>query len=470
MSSKQSADLIVRGRIVTMDGARRIIDDGAVAVVGGDIAAIGGASEIAAGWEARSTLGDDGAIVMPGLIDAHTHCSQCFVRTLTSGELPMIPRLYNPAQRSLSPEQAAQTVRFISAQLLRSGVTTLCEGTLNRGHEDAIVEAIEGAGIRCIMARGVADQDFHHAALYSQVTDRSWVKAREGEADRDLAHTEDFLARFPGNGRRLVRGAVNASSLLGFSERYFREGARIAEKHGVSLQVHLGRDREEVELCLAVWGRRPIERLQDLGVISRRLVAVHAVLASEGEIELLAKGGAGLAHSPTECVANLNAVPNMLRFRAAGIRVALGCDNQGNDMFDTMRAAWLIHGAKWGVERYDPEFLPAGDLLAMATIESAGVLCADDLIGSLEVGKAADLVLLDGNAPHLLAQHSLASDLVRFATRGEVKATIVAGRVLYQDGEFKTIDMDRLRADAKAGAAFVRAVVEERRYKPFPAF
>ena len=83
MSSKQSADLIVRGRIVTMDGARRIIDDGAVAVVGGDIAAIGGASEIAAGWEARSTLGDDGAIVMPGLIDAHTHCSQCFVRTLT---------------------------------------------------------------------------------------------------------------------------------------------------------------------------------------------------------------------------------------------------------------------------------------------------------------------------------------------------------------------------------------------------
>ena len=96
-----------------------------------------------------------------------------------------------------------------------------------------------------------------------------------------------------------MRGAVNASSLLGFSETYFREGARIAEQHGVSMQVHIGRDREEVELCLAVWGRRPIERLADLGVINPRLVAVHAVLASEGEIELLAKGGAALAHSPT---------------------------------------------------------------------------------------------------------------------------------------------------------------------------
>jgi len=109
-------------------------------------------------------------------------------------------------------------------------------------------------------------------------------------------------------------------------------------------------------------------------------------------------------------------------------------------------------------------------LLAMATIESAGVLCAEDMVGSLEIGKAADLVLLDGNAPHLLAQHSLASDVVRFATRGEVKATIVAGRVLYQDGVFATIDIERLRADAGAGATHVRKVVESRRYKPFPAF
>lgn len=461
----EPVDLIVRGRIVTMDPARRVVDDGAVALRGGDIVAIGARGDIADRYRASEIVGDDSSIVLPGFIDAHTHCTQCFVRSLTAGELPMIPRLYAPAQRSLDPDQAAATVRLIAAQLLRSGITTLCEGTLNPAHEAAIVDAIETVGIRCALARGAADQDFHHAGLYSQLTDRSWVKAREGEAELDLARTETFLARHPARGRGLVRGAVNASALLGFSERYFRDGAALARRHDATLQVHIARDREEVELCLAVWGRRPIERLADLGVIDPHLVAIHAVLASEPEIELLAQGGAGLAHSPIECVANLNAVPNLPRIRARGIRVALGCDNQANDMFVTMRATWLVHGAKWGVPSYDPEFLLAADILAMATIEAADVLRMDDLVGSLEPGKAADLVVLDGGAPHLMAMQHLSSEIVRYATRAEVRATIVNGKVLYRDGVFATIDVDRLRAESAAGATHVRRVLEGRRYR-----
>ena len=217
------------------------------------------------------------------------------MRSLTTGELPMIPRIYNPAQRSLSPEQAMVTVRLLSAQLLRSGVTTMCEGTLNPPHEDAIVAAIEEVGIRANMARGAADQDFHHASLYAQITEKSWIKPREGETrTSELAATSDFLDRHPPRGRGLIRGAVNVSALLGFSERYFREGAALARARDTTMQVHIGRDREEVEFCLSVWGRRPVERLADLGVIDEHLVAVHAVLASEGEIELLARGRASL--------------------------------------------------------------------------------------------------------------------------------------------------------------------------------
>jgi 5-methylthioadenosine/S-adenosylhomocysteine deaminase len=463
-------ELIVEGRVVTMDAARRVIPDGAVAVRGGRIVALGARDEVRAAYRATRVIAPAGAIVVPGFIDSHTHCTQCFVRSLTSGELPMIPRIYNPAQRAVTPEMARVTMRLLAAQLLRAGITTLCEGTLNPDHEDALVSAIEETGIRCVMARGAADQDFHHAALYSQIRDRSWVKARDGEAERDLARTEAFLARHPARGDGLVRGAVNASSLLGFSERYFRDGAAIARKHDATMQVHIARDREEVELCLSVWGRRPVERLHDLGVIDERLVAVHAVLASETEIELLAKGGAALAHSPVECVANLNAIPNIPRFRAAGIRVALGCDNQANDMFVAMRAAWLIHGAKWGLPAYDPEFLSAADLLAMATCEAAQVLRLDDLAGSLEIGKAADLVVIDGAAPHLLSMQQLSSDLVRYGTRGEVLHTIVAGRVLYDRGEFPTIDIAQLARDAGAGAEHTRAVVEGRRYRPLGPF
>jgi 5-methylthioadenosine/S-adenosylhomocysteine deaminase len=459
-------DLMIRGRIVTMVPGEPVIEAGAVAVRSGDIVAVGTHAELARHFAPAKTIGDADAVVMPGLIDAHTHCTQCFVRSLTAGELPMIPRLYNPAQRMLDGKQAGATVRLLAAQLIASGVTTLCEGTLNPAHEEPILEALETIGIRAVMARGCADQDFHHAALYTQNRETSWARARPGEAEADLRQTDAMLRRYPPDGPQLIRAAVNASALLGFSADYFQEGAALARQHGATLQVHVGRDREEVEFCLAVWGRRPIERLADLGVVDRHLVAVHAVLASEREIELLAEGGAALAHSPIECVANMNGVPNLPRFRRAGIRVALGCDNQANDMFVNMRACWLLHAAKWGLPAYDPEFLTAREVLAMATTEAAEVLRLDDRVGTLEPGKAADLVVLDGRSPHLLASHDLPTEIVRYASRGEVRQTIVDGRILFDRGCFSTIDIERLRHEAMAGADVVRDVVAPRRYRP----
>lgn len=459
-------DLMVRGRIITMEPGAAPIADGAVAVDGGDIVACGAFADLDGRFAPRRRLGDANAIVIPGFIDAHTHCTQCFVRSLTANELPMIPRIYNPAQRAITPDQAAAAVRLLSAQLLASGVTTVCEGTLNPDHEEPILAALDEVGIRCVMARGRADQDFYHASLYRQLNETSWAKPRPGEAEADLARTEAMLIAYPPAGRQLVRAAVNASALLGFSEGYFREGAALARRYGATIQVHVGRDREEVEFSLAVWGRRPIERLADLGVVDRHLVAVHAVLASEGEIEILAKGGAALAHSPIECVANMNGVPNLPRFRAAGIRVALGCDNQANDMFANMRACWLLHGAKWGLPAYDPAFLSAGDVLAMATSEAADVLAIADRVGTLAPGKAADMVVLDGDRPHLFAAHDLKTELVRYGSRGEIAQTIVEGRVLYDRGNFASIDLAQLRADAAAGAADMERVVDGRRYTP----
>lgn len=463
---RRDVDLLVTGRVITMVPGAMPIENGALAVDGGDIVACGPAADIEARFASRRRLGGARAIVMPGMIDAHTHCTQCFVRSLTANELPMIPRIYNPAQRALSPDQAASAVRLLTAQLLASGITTVCEGTLNPDHEESILEALAEMGVRAVMARGNADQEFYHAALYRQTHETSWAKPRDGAAEADLMRTEEMLRRYPPRGRQLIRAAVNASSLLGFSERYFRDGAELARRHNTTIQVHVGRDREEVEFSLAVWGRRPIERLADLGVVDRHLVAVHCVLANESEIEILARGGAALAHSPIECVANMNGVPNLPRFRAAGIRVALGCDNQANDMFANMRGCWLVHGAKWGLPTYDPAFLDARDILAMATREAADVLAIEDRVGTLEVGKAADMVILDGDRPHLFATHDLETELVRYGSRAEIMQTIVEGRVLYDRGEYATIGMERLRADAIRGAADMRTAVEGRRYMP----
>jgi 5-methylthioadenosine/S-adenosylhomocysteine deaminase len=428
--------------------------------------AVGPREDVLRSNQARQMIGGPRAIVLPGLIDTHTHCTQCFVRALTANELPMIPRVYVPAQRSLSPAQAHATVRLIAAQLIRAGVTTLCDGTVIGAHEESTLQALEEVGIRACVARGAPDQDFKHAALYSQLSERSSVTPRPGEAEAELRRTAAFLARYPARGAGLIRGAVNVSALPSFSETYFRLAAALAREYDATLQVHVARDREEVEFALAVWGRRPIERLADMGVIDRHLVAVHAVLASGPEIDLLAKGGAALTHSPMECVYNLNAIPDVQRFRRAGIPVGLGCDNQGNDMLATMRAALLIQGAVWGIPRYEPDYLTADDVLDMSTIEAARVLRWDDRIGSLESGKAADVTVLDGDAPHLVPTQDLVTEIVRFASRAEVTHVMVNGRLLLDQGRHTSVDLEKLRVEAEAGAAHVHAVVAGRRYRP----
>jgi 5-methylthioadenosine/S-adenosylhomocysteine deaminase len=466
MQEPREADSLVFGTVVTMDAQMSVIEDGAIAVHGTGIAAVGRRDDVTRQWRSSRHIGGSHALVIPGMIDAHTHCTQCFVRSLTANELPMIPRIYIPAQRSLSPEQAGATMRLLAAQLIRSGITTVCEGTLNPDHEDAIVDALEETGIRCVMARGAADQDYHHAALYAQVGDKSWVKPRPGEAERDLARTAAFLDRFPAHGSGLIRGAVNASALLGFSEEYFRGASELARARDATLHVHLSRDREEVELCLSVWGMRPVERLAELGVIDRHLIAVHAVLATPREISLLGAGGASLIHSPIECVANLNAVSDVQQFRQAGCRVALGCDMQANDMFATMRSAWLLHGALYGIPRYDPEYLTAREILAMATCGSAAVLGIDDRAGALEYGKAADLVVINADAPHFMAMQDVMTDLVRYGSRAEITHVMIDGRIVLEDGEHKTIDVEKLRAEAARGARHVSDTVASQRYKP----
>ena len=264
-SARRSVDAIVLGRVVTLNRARDVLLDGAVAIAGGDIVAVGPREEVLRSNQARQTIGGPRAIVLPGMIDTHTHCTQCFVRALTANELPMIPRVYVPAQRSLSPAQAHATVRLIAAQLIRAGVTTLCDGTVIGAHEEATLAALEEVGIRACVARGAPDQDFTHAALYSQLSERSSVTPRPGEAEAELTRTAAFLARYPARGAGLIRGAVNVSALPSFSETYFRLAAALARERDATLQVDVECEREEVEFSLSVWGGQTLKRVAERG-------------------------------------------------------------------------------------------------------------------------------------------------------------------------------------------------------------
>lgn len=459
-------DFIITGTVITGRADNLILDDGAVAVAGRRIVAVGPRREVEAAHLPEHRLGGPHYLVHPGLIDCHQHASQALVRSLIAHELPMIYRLYIPAEDAMSVDDVRLSATLMQAQLLRSGITTFAETTVSPVHEDVIVEAVESTGMRCSMARGTGDQDFHHAAMYSQISDHSWVKQREGEAHRDLERTASFLDRFDPRGTGQIKGAVASPQLTGASADYFRAAAALAEERDASLQVHVSRDREEVEFCVAVFGRWPVEQLAELGVLSDRLLAIHAILITDREIELLARAGSAVAHQPVECLNILNGVPRVRRFLDAGITVGLGCDNAVNDGYELMRATWIIHTALGGIAGYDPEHLPGETVFMMATMGGARALRWDHAIGSLEPDKEADLVVLNTDSPHLVPLQHPIVDLIRYGSRADVRHVMVGGKLVIEDGYLKTIDEERLLADARAAGPKVSTVVTQRRYRP----
>jgi 5-methylthioadenosine/S-adenosylhomocysteine deaminase len=439
-----------------MDAARRDIPDGAVAVHGSRIVAVGTIADLASFEPARRIAG---GVIMPGMIDCHTHVTQALVRGLIADELPMIYRLYTPATNAMTPEECGLAATLCCSQLLRSGVTTVCEGAIG-GNEDqfeSVIAAVAATGIRCNLVRGRPDQDAHHAALYSQTTERSWTRPRPGALDAEMDRITALLDRFPPGTDALMTAGVCASSLLSCSPEYFTAADTLARKTGAKLHVHAARDREEVEFCLSVFGRRPIEQLAELGVIGPHLVIAHAMLANAAELKALE--GASVAHSPIECVNILAAIPDIRMMRELGITVGLGCDNAANDMFRVMLAAWLIHGATRGIAGYEPAILPAIDIISMATIDAARLLGLDTVTGSIEPGKQADIVVLDVNRP---IQH-LPTELVRYGAN--IRTVLVGGRVVFDNNMLLTIDTESFARQADQAAARLRAIVEPRRYR-----
>ncbi|MCB1487412.1 MAG: amidohydrolase family protein [Bauldia sp.] len=458
-------DTLVAGTVVTMDGDSRVISDGAVVVDHGRILAVGKRSELTDSFRPARTLGGGDAIVLPGFIDCHTHSTQSLLRGLIAGELPMIYRLYVPADMELSLDEAYVATKLCAAQLVRSGVTTVCDFQTNvpPEYEYAVLAAMGEVGVRCNLLRSHGDQESHHAALYSQIRDRSWRRERIGEAEHDLRRTEEMIAEYATDG--MVEIGVCPSNLLSFSDDYFRLAHDLVERTGARMHVHAARDREEVEFCLSLFGRRPIERLDDLGVIDRNLVVVHGMMATASEIKLLGDGHASLAHSAVECANILNRVPDIPAMRTAGVTVGLGCDNAVNDMFIVMHSAWLLHTVTRGIDSYDPGVMDEVDVFGMATSEAARALGLDGRVGSLEVGKAADLSVLDGGAAHLGPVQDLVPELVRFGSRAEVTTVMVDGKVVVEDGQHTAIDLEALRAAAAPIAERLDGLIAPRRYQ-----
>jgi 5-methylthioadenosine/S-adenosylhomocysteine deaminase len=454
---------LVEGTVVTMDRSRRVISDGAVAVAGDRIVEIGDANELRSRFPQALRIGGKRRFVIPGLIDCHNHVAQALCRESAVEDFPNIYRIYIPAEAIQDDDDIRVSAKVAFAQLMRAGVTTMTDTTCTVAHEEPIAETAMEAGIRCALARGMWDRESRLAGNYEQITEESWYRDDSKILADDLAYTEEFFKKWFEKGQGRVRPWVHNLGVPSCSDERYLATDELAKKWGTGVMTHINRDREEIELSVSLFGHRPVEHLAKIGALTERLVAIHAMLTTDREIRLMAEAGASLAHSPLVCTDIMSAVTRVPLMRSMGVTVGLGCDTIVNDILRLMGIAFIMHNQA-GMPLFDPYGLTTADVFEMGTIDAAKLLMWDDEIGSLEVGKAADITVIDANNFRLSPTTNPVATLVRYGVGTDVESVMIAGQLTVHQGRLLTIDEEALIEEAEELGGRMMAAMAPRRY------
>ncbi len=422
--------LVTGGTVLTMDGDGTVIEDGAVAVAGDKIAAVGSAAELAARYPGARTVPAAGRIVMPGLINSHTHVPMTLFRGLADDLelMEWLEQVIFPAEAQHVDEEFVRWgTRLACLEMIRGGTTTFVDMYY---FEDVIAEEAAACGLRAIAGETLID--------FPAPDNKTWEEA--------VAHARRFVDKW--RGHPLVTPAIAPHAAYTVSADHLEEAHRLATELDVPLLIHLAEAAEEVERVLELAGKRPVEYADSLGVLDQRVIAAHMIWPSDGEIATLAARGVGVAHCPQsnmKIAAGVAPVPRML---AAGVAIGLGTDgaasNNDLDLWQEIDTAAKLHKVTSG----DPTALPARQALELATITGARAIHLEREIGSLEVGKRADLIVVDVSSPHQQPVYDPYSVLTYATGAADVETVIVNGRILLEKRQFLTLDPAPILAKA----------------------
>ncbi len=441
--NSEPADLLIRGGIVvTMDGTGRVIEDGAVAVKGERIIAVGTRAELSARFQPKRTLDAAGRVVMPGLINTHTHVPMVLFRGLAD-DLPLMEWL----QKTIFPAEAKNVnedfcragTRLACLEMMRSGTTTFVDMYY---FESAIADETAKAGLSGILGQTVIDFPVPDA--------KTW---KDG-----MAGAEEFVRRWKDH--PLVTPALAPHSGYTVSADHLKEAHGFAKRLDVPLLIHVAENEQEVATIRRQQNATPVAYLESLGVLDERVVAAHMVWPEDADIETLVRRKVGVAHCPNsnlKLASGAAPVPKMLK---AGVAVGLGTDGAAsNNMLDLWREIDLA-AKLHKLTSKNAAMLPAREALELATIRGAKAIRRDRDLGSLEAGKLADLILVRMDAVHQTPLHNVLSQLV-YATRGsDVETTIVHGKIIMENRKALTLDEAEILAKTKEWREKIRKSLE----------
>ena len=420
----QAVDIIIRnGWLLTMAPDSRVIKKGAVAVRGDSIVAAGPQDILGARYKPWKTIDACGGIIMPGLVNAHTHAAMTCFRGLAD-DLPLMTWLNEyifPAEAKLTSDAVYQGALLACAEMILSGTTTFCDMYL---FEDSVARAAKEAGMRAVVGEVLYD----------------FPSPNYGPMEEGLKYTEALIDRWRDD--PLINIAVEPHSAYLCSPDLLKRVKAIADRNGVPVVIHLSESEKEVDQIREKYGKTPVEHLAEIGFLNPGVIAAHCVALSKNDIRLLREFGVKVAHNPEsnmKLASGISPVPELLKH---GITVGIGTDgcasNNNLDLLQEMDTAAKLHK----VNRLDPTVMDAPTVVRMATIDGARVLGLQDLIGSLEPGKKADIIVIDTRQPHLTPMYDVYSHLVYAVSGHDVVTSIVNGKVLMENRVLTTLDQD----------------------------
>ena len=415
------------GTIITMNPAADIIQNGVICVEDGRIAAIDSLENMGQVPEGKSIVDAAGCMVMPGLVNTHTHTPMTLFRGLAD-DLPLDEWLNEhifPAEAAwINPENVRLGTQLACAEMLLSGTTAFCGGYF---HEGEVAGVVEKAGMRGVLGQGVID----------------FPAPGVPEPSRNIQVAETYADKWQSRSS-LIQPSIFCHSPYTCSAETIRAAKAAARSRSLLFQIHIAENRAEQGMIQGGGGMSPIQYLDHLGVLDEQTLLVHAVWVDDTDIATIAEKKASVSHNPESNMKLASGIAPAAKFIDAGITVGLGTDgcasNNDLDLFQEMDTAAKLHK----VHSLDPTVMDAGAVLRMATIQGAGAIGLDNVIGSLEKGKEADLIVVDTQKPHLAPMYNPISQAVYAARGSDVRDVMVAGRLLVRDGMLTEMDLDEL--------------------------
>jgi len=419
--------LIKNARVLVLEDGKLLTKEADIAISGNKISQIG---NIEKDFEFQKIIDARNMLAMPGLINAHTHLAMVLFRNYAD-DMP----LFDWLTKKIWPLESKLTADYIYsgsilgiAELIKSGVTGFLDMYF---FADETIKAARETGIRVYIARGLTDEE-----------EGKEVQLNETRRLFNEYHDED--------GRVKILAGPHAPYTC--SPRYLKKVIELSADLGIGIHIHLSETKKEVDECIQKWGKTPIKHVYDLGLFQRPTIAAHCVHLTDEDIQILAESKVSVAHNPSSNLKLASGFAPVEKMIKANVNVALGTDgassNNNLNMFEEMHLASIIHKAV----NHDAVSVPAESVIMMATINGAKALGVEKDLGSIEVGKKADIILIDLRKPHLVPLNNPLSAICYSAQGSDVHTVIVDGKILLENYELKTIDVEKAMYEAAEAA------------------